>query len=199
MKTWFGWNRQLLHVAVFFAAATFAASFVMGSGLTLAFGPGTSGIATIIVTTVLIVIGANIVEKRLYFTLTVTLFTVLAIPTSMFGPPGIHKIMIGLLTGLTYDLLWAAFIRVKPLRRVALPLAAAGATAVSILLIFALMRVAFPDHKGLETLGKYLHYFIVVYAILGFLGASLGNWIYNARLSKLSALQILKTDSTETE
>lgn len=193
------WNKRLLYVACVFAAATFAASFVLGSGITLAFGPGTSGVATIIITTTLIVIGANIVDRRYYFTLTVTLFTVLAIPTTMFGPPGVHKILIGLVTGITYDFVWALCDRMSRLKRVALPLAAALSTAVSITLIYGLMLLVFPEHKGLGTLQKYLPYFILVYGVLGFLGALLGNWIYSTSISKLSALRILRNEPGNNE
>ncbi|MDP2896996.1 MAG: hypothetical protein Q8Q12_10640 [bacterium] len=183
-----GWSRKELFVCVVFACATFAASFVLGSGITLALGPGTSGVATILITTVIVVIGANIVGTIGYFTLVVTLFTVLAIPTNMFGPPGPHKVIIGLSTGLVYDLAWNLTAR----KRFSLPFAAAVSTAASILLIFLFMVWFFPEHPKRETIAGLLKYLIPVYAVLGFIGGVLGDWIYKKSLADLSIVKMLK-------
>jgi hypothetical protein len=182
------WTKKRFFVTLVFAATTFAASFVLGSGITLAFGSGTSGVATIIITTVLIVIGGSIVETRGYFLVAVTLFTVLAIPTSMFGPPGPHKVIIGVLTGLVYDVIWDVTGR----KRLSLPSAAAVSTAVSILLIYGLIVMFFPEYPKLETLRRLLKYLVPVYGVLGFFGGMLGQWIYGKNLAHLSAIKMLK-------
>lgn len=180
------WTLKRFFLTAVFAAATFAASFALGSAITIALGPGMSGIATIIVTTVLVVICARLVETLGVFTLTVFLFTLLAIPTNMFGPPGPHKIVIGLITGIAYDAVWNLTGR----RRFSLPFAAAIATAVSIGLIFGLM--VYLDHPRKDYLQTIFWYILSLYAFLGFLGGWLGDWIYEKSLSRLSIVQQLK-------
>jgi ABC-type thiamin/hydroxymethylpyrimidine transport system permease subunit len=106
--------------------------------------------------------------------------------TSMFGPPGPQKIAIGILTGVAYDLVWNLTGR----KRYSLPFAAAVSTAVSILLIYFLMvLIAYPRTDYLHSLLKYL---VPLYAVLGFVGAMIGNWIYDRSLSRISVIQQLK-------
>lgn len=181
------WTIKRFFLTAVFAAATFAASFSLGNAITLALGPGTSGIATIIITTVVVVIGARIIGAIGVFTLMVLLFTALAIPTNMFGPPGPQKLLIGAATGFVYDLLWNLGKR----KRFSLPIAAAIATAVSILLIFWLM--VFLNHPRKDYLYSILGYTLPVYAVLGFLGALLGNWIFDRYLSRLSVVKQLQS------
>jgi len=167
------WNRKRTIAALFFSVATFAISFVFGNAITMAFGPGTSGVVTIIFTTIIVVCGARITELRGVFTLMVTLFTVYAIPTNMFGPAGPQKVLIGLATGLVYDIVWEILGR----RKWSLSWAAAISTAVSIVLIWQLMILL--DHPKASNLSKYIYYLIGLYGVLGFIGAIIGNWIYD--------------------
>lgn len=185
------WNAKSFFICVIFAAATFAASFILGGSITLAFGPGTSGIFTIIITTILVVICANIVEKAGTFTITVTLFTVLATPTTIFGPPGPQKIFIGLITGFVYDMVWLLTRKNNLLRKYSFPIAAALSTAVSIILIFQLM--VYLGHPKADFMKKILYYLIPLYAILGAVGGWLGNKIYTKTLSGLSIVQQFKS------
>lgn len=180
------WTLKRLFVAGAFSAATFAAAFVLGNAVTVALGPGTSGIFTIIITTVLVVVCARTVETLGVFVLVVSLFTVFAIPTNLFGPPGPHKIVVGLLTGVAYDIVWNVLGR----KKWSLPTAAALATALSIGLIFGLM--VYLDHPRKEYLRSILKFTVPLYAILGFIGAHVGNWIYDKILSKLSVVLQLK-------
>lgn len=186
---WFRWNLKRAFIATVFAAATFALAFVLGNSITVAFGPGTSGFVSAIFTTILVVVSANIVQRFGVFTLMVTLFTVLAIPTNMFGPPGPHKIIIGLITGLTYDIVWYGLCSVK-FEKVALPIAAAVATGVSLLLVYQLL--VYLGHPKMETLGKIVLWMTPIYAILGLLGGWLGNLIY-ARIKHLSVVKQLES------
>jgi hypothetical protein len=180
------WNKKRTLAALFFGVATFAISFVLGNGITMAFGPGTSGLLTIVITTILVVCAARITELAGVFTLMVTLFTFLAIPTNLFGPAGPQKVLIGLATGLTYDIVWEAFKRNKW----SLPFAAALSTAVSIVLIWRLM--VFLDHPKAEYLAKYIYYMIPAYGILGFLGAMCGNWVYDKYFSQRKIVAVIK-------
>lgn len=180
------WSWKRLFLAGVFSAATYAACFAIGNAITLAAGPGTSGVFTVLLTTILVVICARIVETRGVFVVLVGLFTLLAWPTNMFGPPGPQKIAIGLLTGLVYDLVW----NITGRRKYSLHLAAAFATAFSIALICGLLFAL--DHPKKEYLLGILKFIIPIYAVLGAIGAAIGNWIYDKSLSRLAIIKQVK-------
>jgi ABC-type thiamin/hydroxymethylpyrimidine transport system permease subunit len=186
MRLPFKWTKKRLFVSVIFASATFAVSFVLGNAITLAMGPGTSGLFTIIVTTILVVVCARIVGLFGVFTVVVVLFSILAIPTNMFGPPGPQKIVIGFMTGLTYDIVSAIGRNWK----YSMPSAAAIATMVSIGLIAWLLVLL--NHPRKDYLLAILYWLVPVYGVLGFLGGMLGDAIYNKSLSKLSVVKQFK-------
>ncbi len=185
---WLRWDLKHAFVAAVFAAATFAIAFVLGNSITLALGPGTSGFVSAVITTILVVVGANIVRRLGTFTLMVTLFTVLAIPTNLFGPPGPYKIAIGACTGIVYDLVWFTLSKLK-LEKLALPAAAAVATGVSLLLVFWLL--SYLGHPKTDDLRKILVFAVPIYALLGLLGGWLGNVIYG-RIKHLSVVRQLE-------
>jgi len=183
MQSSWKWSpKQLVLVAVF-AAATFAVSFALGYAVTMSLGPGSSGVFTIIATTILVVVCARIVPNYGVFTLLVTLFTVIAIPTNMFGPPGPHKIAIGLLIGIIYDLTWNLLGR----RKYSLPIAASIATACSIVFILLLMMLL--GHPRVDYLRSILYYAVPLYAGLGFAGAWFGEKIYEKRIRGLPIIK----------
>lgn len=181
------WNLKRFITALFFAVATFAISFVLGNAITTMFGPGTSGFVSIFFTTVMVVVAARITEARGVFTIVVTVFTILAIPTNLFGPPGPHKIIIGFFTGLTYDVVWELMKR----KRWSLPVAAFVSTALSLVLVFFLMK--YLNHPKLETLQKIILYAIPIYGIMGFFSAWIGNnTIYDKFLQNNGFIKFIK-------
>ena len=184
------WDFKKVFLTIVFSTATFAASFVLGNAITAALGPGMSGLATIIITTILVVICAKLVEARGVFTIMVTFFTLLAIPTTMFGPPHPLKIVIGVITGLVYDLTWFILGKIMRLNKIALPVAAALSTMVSIISIYFLMKYLI--YPKVEYLRSVLYYIIPVYGILGFIGGAIGESIYNKSLSNMSLIKQLK-------
>jgi len=186
MKHFRDWNLKRLFLSGVFSAAIFAASFVLGAAITTALGPGTSGIVTIIITTILIVIGCRVIDTPGALTLMVTIFTVFAIPTNLMGPPGPHKIIIGIIVGAIYDFIWIIMRGAK----YSLPTAAAFSTGATIVLIFYLM--AYLNHPRFDALKSIIQYVIPLYAFLGFIGAMIGNWIYDKSLSQLSIIRNLK-------
>lgn len=180
------WKIKYLLVCGVFSAATFAISYILGGAITASLGPGTSGIVTIIITTVLVIICARIVNAPGVMTLVVTLYTFFAIPTTMFGPPGIQKVVIGIITGIIYDLV----INLGKRKKWSFPFAAFFATAVSLILIFYLLVIL--QHPRAEYLRKMLYFMVPVYGFLGFIGGILGNWLYEKSLSRLSVVKALE-------
>lgn len=169
-----------------FAAATFAISFIIGGAVTATLGPGTSGIFTIIITTILIIVCSRIVNFFGVFTLVVTLYTLFAIPTTMFGPPGFPKLIIGFLIGVTYDVI----VTIGKRNKKSYPVAAFFATAISIILIYYLLVIL--GHPRADYLRGILYYAIPLYGVLGGVGAILGNIIYDKSISKLDIVGTLK-------
>lgn len=184
--------KKMLICAVF-AAATFAVAFVLGNAITMTLGPGTSGIVTIVFTTIVMVIGARVVNTFWAFTIMVTLFTCFAIPTNIFGPPHPLKILIGFATGLSYDLCHLVFRQFS--QRFALPISAAVSTAVSILLIYWLML--YFEHPRAEYMAGILKYIAPLYAVLGFVGGLLGNNMFAKYLENLSITRQLQSGNSQ--
>lgn len=169
-----------------FAAVTFAASFTLGGAITAAFGTGMSGIVTIIVTTVIVVVGARIVDKFGAMVVMVTVFSVLAIPTTMFGPPGPHKIIIGLVTGIVYDLVISVFRRSNWGYR----LAGGAAALLAIFAIWALLLAL--NMPGADKIGRVIQYIAPLYFVLGVIGGHLGVWLFDGSLRRLAVVRHLR-------
>jgi len=165
---------------------TFAVSFLLGGAITAVAGPGTSGIVTIVVTTMLVIIGAKIVNRFGAVTLMVTVFSVVAIPTTMFGPPGPQKVLIGITTGIVYDLT----ISVLQRRKIGYIMAGGLSSLYAILAIFTvLVWLRLPSAERLRHL---LIYFVPVYTLLGGIGGWLGVHVFDRRLSKLAVVRNLQ-------
>jgi len=185
------WQPKDFVVIGVFAALTFAASFVLGSAITATAGPGMSGIATIIVTTIVVVCGAKIIDRFGAVWLMVVLYSFFAIPTTMLGPPGPHKLLVGLLTGVAYD--GVIFL----LRRGSWAYRLAGGTgaAVAILAIWGLFAVFSPPgwDKAADKIHKLAAFIVPFYFLLGVVGGHLGDWLYNKSLKDLAVVQNLNS------
>jgi hypothetical protein len=180
------WSFKRFLVALAFGVATFVVSWVLGSGITSVLGPGTSGLVTVIFTTIVVIAGARVVEAPGVFTLMTLVFALCAIPTTQYGPPGPQKLVVAIVTGVVYDVIWLALRRT----RIASALAAAIATAVSLLAIYRLL--VFLSHPRADYLRKTLPFALPLYAILAFIGAIVGEWIYRNHLQNLSAVRQLR-------
>jgi len=180
------WSIKKLIAASFFAAAIFGLAFILGNAITTAFGPGMSGFVSTIFTTLLIIISAKITLSRGIFTFTVTLFTILAIPTNLFGPAGVQKIIIGLITGLSYDIVWELLKRKKH----SLKIAAFVATAISLVLVYFLMK--YLNHPKINSLASIIFWAPLVYGALGTIGAIIGESIYEKYLKNSSYVKFIQ-------
>ncbi len=193
MKSLKSWSLKKIFIVSVFSSATFAVSFAFGEAITATFGPGTSGIITIIMTTILVVICGKIVDVLGTFTLLVLIFSILAIPTTIFGPPGPQKIFIGLGTGIIYDILWYILDKnpFEKLKRISPAISASGATGFSIFLMLELLK--WLNYPKKEILEKWFVPFLIIYSALGFFGGYLGNWIYENHLKDINIIKQLKS------
>lgn len=160
------------------AGLTFAASFVFGGAITTALGPGTSGIVTIVITTIVVVFGAKLVDEIGALTLIVTLYSIFAIPTNMFGPPGPAKIIVGILVGISYEITVFGF---KRLGREDLGYISAGAVGAifAIFLIWGVLILVDPQGATASRLGDVILWIWIPYGILGVIGGWVGIRVYN--------------------
>jgi hypothetical protein len=180
------WEIKHFIISGILAAVTFAIAFALGAGIILATGiPATGGIANIFVAVLILVIGARMVPKFGFATLTVGLVFTFAIPTIIGGPPGVYKVANGVLIGLVVDVILVAGRR----SRWAHVLGGACGSMVSILSIYvALVLLKLP---GAQRLAPLLLPLTLMQAILGALAAWIGLIIFERRLSRLTSVQRL--------
>jgi len=89
-----------------FGGLLFAINLSLGAGLTYATGnPGFSGLITGLTTSFVLFMLMSTTKKFGAITIAFTLYCLLATPTVLMGPPGPYKILVGLVCGLTFDLI----------------------------------------------------------------------------------------------
>ncbi len=181
-------NWQIKHFIIsgIFAALTFAVAFLLGTGIILATGiPATGGILNIFAAVFVVIIGLKIVPKFGFATLTLAIMFAIAIPTLIGGPPGLYKVINGVIIGLAMDII----LFLGPKNKISYFLAGSIGAMISILsLYFALVLLNLP---GVEKLTPLLKYLVPLQAITGFLGVWAGLSIFNKRLKNISAIQRL--------
>jgi len=175
-----------------FGAATFAIAFVLGTGLIMATGiPATGGLLNIFVCVAIAVVGAHAVPRFGSATLMMLVTFTLAIPTVIGGFPGVYKPMIGLAIGLVYD----SVVVLGQRRHWAIYLGGGAAATTSILTIFAAMSIL--GLPGVDKLRPLLLALAGAQFVLGFLGAVLGRWLYESKLSRLRVFAALRKELDE--
>jgi hypothetical protein len=181
-----GWQIKHFVLAGVFGAMTFVVAFALGSGIILATGiPATGGLVNIFAAVLLMIIGIRIVPRFGFATLAMTIMFSIAIPTIIGGPPGVYKVVSGILIGLSFDIVASVLGRT----RWAFVIAGSFASIISLLCVyFALLLLQLPGIERLEPLLKFL---IPVQAINGALGAIVANFLFEKRLKNISAIQRL--------
>jgi hypothetical protein len=186
-------TRELVYLGAL-GAATLVLAAALGTGLTAATGiPMIGGIFNAVITASVLTIGAKGVERFgagiiLWFVL-----SMLAIPTLTMGPPGVHKIIIGLFGGLVWDL---TFLLVG--RRLAGYLVAGGVMMLSIMLgvLGASIWLGLP---GKERLLGAIAMLIPFNFILGLIGTYLGFKLFDAKVSEVGYVQRMLLDRQDSE
>lgn len=180
------WALKHFIISGIVAALTFALAFALGAGIIFATGiPATGGILNIFVAVLVVMIGLKIVPKFGFGTLTMAIMFAIAIPTVIGGPPGVYKIIDGILIGLTLDII-TSIGRRSDLSHV---IAGSVGAMVSILsLYFALVILNLP---GVDRLAPLLKFLVPLQGITGALGTWAGLAIFKKRLKNISAIQRL--------
>ena len=167
-----------LVVCALFGALGFVLAFILGSAVIVATGtPATGGILNIFITAVVVFVAINILREKFGSgTLICTVLSILAVPTVILGPPGLLKVLIGILFGLTFDS------TLFSLKKMKFRFAISGASGV--IVAFYLMYLMF-ILLDLPEAGK-MHALLIpltlVYAILGAAGSHTGFLIFDKKL-----------------
>ena len=167
-----------LVVCALFGTLGFVLAFIFGSGIIAITGiPATGGLLNIFITAIVVFIGINILRGKFGSgALICAILSTLAVPTIIIGPPGIIKIIIGILFGLTFDIALFLF------RKTKFRFAISGASGV--IMAFYLMYLMFvlldlPEAGKMQPL---LLPLTAIYAILGAVGSHIGFLIYDKKL-----------------
>lgn len=184
------WQTRDFVVAGVFAAMTFGVAFALGAGIIMSTGiPATGGVANILAAILIVTVGALIVPKFGFLTLTLGLMFTLAVPTVIGGPLGAFKIINGLLIGIVMDTIVAMGQR----RRAAFIIAGSIGAMVSILSIYAaLVLLKLP---AADRLWPLLFPLTGIQAIAGAIGAWVGWHIYHSRLKNLRFVKSIQGDA----
>lgn len=183
------WPLKIYLLAAMLAALTFALAFVLGVGLIVTTGiPATGGIANIFVAVLIMIIGARLVPRFGFATLTLTLLFLFAVPTVIGGPPGPQKIINGLVIGLAADVILAVGKRSWWAHIVA---GSVGAMVSIVSIYFVMLALSLP---GVDKLAPLLLPLTLMQGVLGALAAWLALVLYDKRLAKLAAVKRLAVD-----
>lgn len=174
------WQLKDFIVAGIFSALTFAIAFLLGSGIILATGiPATGGIANIFAAVFVMMIGIQLVRRFGFATLTLGLMFLYAIPTVIGGPPGVYKVVIGVIIGFSADLIAA----LGRYRKGSLLIAGAVGAMVSITSIYIALVVL--ELPGVERLEPLLLPLTVLQGMMGLLAAYAAYKVFESRLKNL--------------
>ncbi len=165
-----------------------ALEFITGSAVIMATGiPGTGSIVDVIIAVFIAVIGLKIVDKVGAATVLVTVSGILSIPTLINGPPGIHKILVMLIVGLTIDVILLLSERSN---RGYIFAGLFVGVEIIILIYISLVLLGLPGEQQLRAI---LIPISLISGIMGAAGAYLGIKVYEGRLKHLSVVQSLKS------
>ena len=185
-------TKKSIFTSATFGFISFLLAFALGSILTYSTGlPLIGGLLNGVITGMVLTIG--LISRKFKFNATIMwlVFSVFATLTTTLGPPGIYKIMIGLIAGLLWDFFYAFISKYKTWGLYLGGLL--GSASIMFTLVFFL---SFGFGKNsFETLEKYKEKFIIILVmnlIITIIGIILGNIVYRKRLCNLPQFKNLR-------
>lgn len=158
-----------------FGAIAFVLAFGLGGIVNAATGvPLSGGVLNGVVVGAVITLALIRTENEFgVATILWIVFTALAIGTTTFGPPGPYKVLVGIASGLIWDIcLW--LLRCSKLKY---PVSAGiGSVAITILVFLAVKLIGLP---AADKLQKALAILVPMNCIISALGAWFGIWLHN--------------------
>ncbi len=174
-----------------FIAIIAGLSFILENSLGLILFPLASSVPLIggtlsaIPDAIIIFLGAYLVPRRGAVLLFATLLLTLSIVTPSFGPPGFYKVFIGIALGGVFEVVLLFN------RSTALYIVATGiAFSLSVPVVF--LAWTYMGLPSVALLKRRLPLLMAIYFVEGLVGALIGNFIYQSRLSKMAAVQRMR-------
>ena len=97
-------NQKFFWLSALFGGLLLAVNLSFGAGLTYATGnPSFDMLITGLTTSFLLYVLVSMTKTFGVITITSTIYCVLSVPVVLMGPPGIYKILIGIVGGLVFD------------------------------------------------------------------------------------------------
>lgn len=168
-------------------AITFGVGFALGVALNVATGtPMVGGLLNAIITAALIAITVKTIKRFGVGVILWVVMSALAIPTMTMGPPGAHKLLVGILGGIVLDSML-----VVTRRKNWGYLVAGGTMSLAVMLGVFAVAIYF-DFPAAEKLRKYIVYLIPINFVLGLTGTQIGIILFDKRLHKLPFIKNLQ-------
>jgi hypothetical protein len=168
-------------------ALSFVLAFVLGNAVNIATGiPLTGGIINGIIVGMMLTIGIKAVDKFGAGTILWTIFAILAIPTVTLGPPGVYKIAVGVIGGLTWDVIISIF------KRSNLGYILGGAIGSIVIIWGVFFAATFLGLPSAEKLRDALIFLIPFNGFLGAISVYVGLVIFDKKLKHLSVIENLR-------
>lgn len=182
-------TKQIIFIALM-AALLFALDLALVSGIDAAVGiPGTGVLVdSLLFVSIATIIGLT-VRKFGTYTWLAFIYSVLTVPTNLLGPPGIYKLILGLILGLIADIVVIIF-KYKKIGYI-LSLTIAN----TLLIPFMLFALKFLKLPGADELAKLLWFFIGIVVIESIIGAWIGIKLYDNKISKIKVVKQITSES----
>lgn len=179
-------TKELIFLAILGALA-FVIDLVIVSGIDAATGIiGAGFLVSTVFFSMVVTAGVLIIKKFGMYTIGGFVYSVLAIPTLIIGPPGIYKIFIGTFLGLTADVTILLF-RFKKIGYY-FSLAVANILVLPVIL-YALIFLGLP---GTELLADSLFFLVPVIGVESIIGSWIGIKLYEKKICKLTVVKQIR-------
>lgn len=181
-----GFTTREMTVLALTSALLFAVDIVVTESLDLIFGIPEAGYLISSVLFVGIATTAGLlVRKPGAFTVMAIIYSILASPTTVFGPPGPYKILLGTLIGIFADFIVWLFRYSKTGYLAGMPTGSALSVPASFLMYILL------DFPAADVIAPYVWAFTFAVFVTSVLGAWLGIMLYEKKLKRLRVVKLL--------
>ncbi len=172
-------------------AVTIGVGVALGTALNAAGIPMLGGLANAVVTAAVLTVGVKGVQKFGSGTILWLVVSTVAIPTLSMGPPGAHKLLVGLVAGLLWDVSLTVTGRTKWGYLVS------GAVMMLAVMLGVFGVAVYFDFPAAEKLKSAIVYIVPINFALGMFGTWLGLVIFDRRISRIRFVQTLQQGSAE--
>jgi hypothetical protein len=171
-----------------FGAFMWVVAFALGGAVVLVTNvPLLGGLVQVLILACLFAINSMIVQRFGAMTIQAVVFTIISWPTIVFGPPGWYKIPVGLVLGLTVDIM----LRATKYTNWGRMLSIATGFVLCVPFLWWAMAV-FGLEDAAEKLRPLMFIIMAVYAVEGVIGAWIGIRLFNRRLKHFSFVESME-------